>query len=84
MPYNLKSVFFFSLFRLFEECFQRRWYRTAACYILVRNCLEIIMVLLLLLPLFSANSSFCEIRGSEYHSSVYVPSLKSSAVKLVS
>lgn len=23
------------VFRLFEECFQRRWYRTAACYILV-------------------------------------------------
>ncbi|XP_019449839.1 PREDICTED: RAB6A-GEF complex partner protein 1-like [Lupinus angustifolius] len=26
---------------LFEECFQRRWYRTAACYILVRSiCLS--------------------------------------------
>nr|XP_011465753.1 PREDICTED: RAB6A-GEF complex partner protein 1-like [Fragaria vesca subsp. vesca] len=27
-------------FRLFEECFQRRWYRTAACYILVIAKLE--------------------------------------------
>ncbi|XP_048421699.1 uncharacterized protein LOC103935093 [Pyrus x bretschneideri] len=37
LPSDLKQhCFTFAVYkRLFEECFQRRWYRTAACYILV-------------------------------------------------
>jgi hypothetical protein len=46
----------FSLFvclRLFEECFQQRWYRTAACYILVRIAVFSFEHLLLLSPFFA-------------------------------
>ncbi|XP_004301497.1 PREDICTED: protein RIC1 homolog [Fragaria vesca subsp. vesca] len=40
MEWLLFTVFEADISRLFEECFQRRWYRTAACYILVIAKLE--------------------------------------------
>jgi hypothetical protein len=39
---------------LFEECFQQRWYRTAACYILVRIAVFSFEHLLLLSPFFAS------------------------------
>ncbi|KAJ1378646.1 Ribosome control protein 1 [Sesbania bispinosa] len=40
LEWLLFTVFEADISRLFEECFQRRWYRTAACYILVIAKLE--------------------------------------------
>ncbi|CAN0884409.1 Guanine nucleotide exchange factor subunit RIC1 [Linum grandiflorum] len=34
VPSSVNILTLIQLLRLFEECFQRRWYRTAACYIL--------------------------------------------------
>ncbi|CAA7023038.1 unnamed protein product [Microthlaspi erraticum] len=40
LEWLLFTVFDAEISRLFEDCFQRRWYRTAACYILVIAKLE--------------------------------------------
>nr|CAB3447896.1 unnamed protein product [Digitaria exilis] len=44
---------------MFEKCFQRRWYRTAACYILVCNCFNLSWSLLSWRALQSATLDEC-------------------------